>query len=57
MALPQLILIAKQVAKVCNTQIIDYFSPLNANPSRKIYGSLEKAHNVIKKETIILSIL
>jgi hypothetical protein len=57
MALPQLILNAKQVAKVCNTQINDYFSPLNANPSRKIYGSLEKAHNVIKKETIILSIL
>ncbi len=42
MALPQLILIAKQVAKVCNTQINDYFSPLNATHQERFMEVLKK---------------
>jgi hypothetical protein len=41
MALPQLILIAKQVAKVCNTQMNDYFIPLNATHQERFMEVFE----------------
>jgi hypothetical protein len=42
MALPQLILIAKQVAKVYHTQINDYFILLNATHQEIFMEVLQK---------------